>query len=87
RRSRSAASGGCSEAEEGKTTSRQEGLQPVEVCDDCFSGSQRLPASAAVLVTFDAKSDMRSIGLCGRGFELLEKPLKAGRTTNKNKQK
>ncbi|MBR5873525.1 MAG: hypothetical protein IKY90_02190, partial [Oscillospiraceae bacterium] len=24
--------------EEGKTTSRQEGLQPVAVCDDCFSG-------------------------------------------------
>ena len=40
RRSRSAASGGCSEAEEGKTTSRQEGIYAVEVCDDCFSGSQ-----------------------------------------------
>ena len=33
-----AASGGWMETEEGKTTSRQEGLQPVAVCDDCFSG-------------------------------------------------
>ena len=33
-----AASGGGRETEEGKTTSRQEGLQPVAVCDDCFSG-------------------------------------------------
>ena len=37
-----AAGGGCREAEEGKTTSRQEGIYAVVVCDDCFSGSQRL---------------------------------------------
>ena len=33
-----AASGGCREADEGKTTSRQEGIYTVAVCDDCFSG-------------------------------------------------
>ena len=33
-----AASGGCREADEGKTTSRQEGIYIVAVCDDCFSG-------------------------------------------------
>ena len=37
-----AACGRCREAEEGKTTSRQEGIYAVAVCDDCFSGSQRL---------------------------------------------
>ena len=33
-----AASGGCREADEGKTTSRQEGIYTVAVCDDCFLG-------------------------------------------------
>ena len=30
--------GSAGSGEDGKTTSRQEGLQPVAVCDDCFSG-------------------------------------------------
>ena len=30
--------GSAGSGEDGETTSRQEGLQPVAVCDDCFSG-------------------------------------------------
>ena len=33
-----AASGGGRKADEGKTTSRQEGIYAVAVCADCFSG-------------------------------------------------
>ncbi len=38
RRSRNAASGGCSEAEEEKATSSKVALQATAVCADCFFG-------------------------------------------------
>ena len=38
-----AASGGGRKADEGKTTSRQEGIYAVAVCADCFSGPDLYP--------------------------------------------
>ena len=67
-----AASGGCSEAEEGKTTSRQEGIYAVAVCADCFSGPRiasrvhlsvgRCIAISGTFGTFGHKSTYKKTG-------------------------
>ena len=50
-----AASGREKEAEEGKVTSEQEGLQPVAVRDDNFSGQGGPLAVEGYLLTFTKK--------------------------------
>ena len=55
-----AASGGERETEEGKVTSRQEGLQPVAVCDDNFSGQK-----PRILIAKSAESKNISRALAG----------------------